>query len=135
MTIPLLDIGLKIIEKLIPDPQAKASAQLEMLKLQQAGEFKEIEIALQDRLAQVEVNKIEAASGDLFRGGWRPGVGWICVLGLGYSLIGQPLLEWLSLLQGWPVPPVLETGTLLTLLFGMLGLSTNRMVEKVKGVA
>jgi uncharacterized membrane protein (DUF106 family) len=35
----ILDIGTKIIDKLIPDPEAKAKAQLELVKLQQEGEL------------------------------------------------------------------------------------------------
>ena len=35
----ILDIGSKLIDKLIPDPEAKAKAQLELVKLQQEGEF------------------------------------------------------------------------------------------------
>lgn len=35
----LLDIGGKLIDKLIPDPQAKAQAQLELAKLAQNGEL------------------------------------------------------------------------------------------------
>jgi hypothetical protein len=35
----ILDIGTKLIEKLIPDPEAKAKAQLELVKLQQEGEL------------------------------------------------------------------------------------------------
>ncbi len=33
----ILDIGTKLIDKLIPDPEAKAKAQLELVKLQQEG--------------------------------------------------------------------------------------------------
>jgi len=35
----LFDIGTKLIDKLIPDPEAKAKAQLELVKLQQEGEL------------------------------------------------------------------------------------------------
>lgn len=35
----VLDIGGKLIDKLIPDPEAKAKAQLELVKLQQSGEL------------------------------------------------------------------------------------------------
>lgn len=35
----ILDIGTKLIDKLIPDPEAKAKAQLELVKLQQEGEL------------------------------------------------------------------------------------------------
>ena len=29
---------------------------------------------------QLEVNKVEAASQSMFVAGWRPAVGWVCVL-------------------------------------------------------
>ena len=32
--------------------------------------------------AQIEVNKVEAASSSLWVSGWRPAVGWVCVLGM-----------------------------------------------------
>jgi hypothetical protein len=35
----LLNVGGKLIDKLIPDPEAKAKAQLELVKLQQEGEL------------------------------------------------------------------------------------------------
>lgn len=35
----ILDIGSKIIDRLIPDPTAKAQAQVELLKLEQSGEL------------------------------------------------------------------------------------------------
>ena len=38
---------LQIVDKIIPDPEAKAKAQLELLKLQQAGEFKQLDADLQ----------------------------------------------------------------------------------------
>ena len=131
----LLDAGLRILDKVIPDPQAKAQAQLELLKLQQAGEFRQMEADLQLSLAQTEVNKVEAASPDLFKSGWRPGAGWICVLGLAYQFLLQPLLAWGSTIQGDPAPPVLQLGDLYGLLFGMLGLGAYRSVERVKGKA
>ena len=39
----LIEAALKIIDKVIPDPAQKAAAQLEVLKLNQAGEFKQLE--------------------------------------------------------------------------------------------
>jgi len=35
----LLDIGSKLVDKLIPDPEAKAKAQAELIKMQQDGEL------------------------------------------------------------------------------------------------
>ena len=131
----LLDAGLKVLDRVIPDPQAKAQAQLELLKLQQAGEFRQLEADLQLALAQTEVNKVEAASADPFKSGLRPAAGWVCVLGLLYQFLLQPLLAWGSVIQGYAAPPVLELGDLYGLLFGMLGLGAYRSFEKTKGKA
>jgi len=38
----LFDIGTKLIDKLIPDPEAKAKAQQELIKLQQEGKLAEL---------------------------------------------------------------------------------------------
>lgn len=38
----LLDVGSKLIDKLIPDPEAKAKAQAELLKMQQEGRLAEL---------------------------------------------------------------------------------------------
>jgi hypothetical protein len=35
----LLDIGTKLVDKLIPDPEAKSKAQAELLKMQNEGEL------------------------------------------------------------------------------------------------
>lgn len=125
----------QLLDKVIPDPQAKAAAQLKLLELQQAGEFRELDNQLQRDLGQIEVNKAEAASGNAFASSWRPLCGYVCVLGLAYQFAIQPLLSWGSGLWGVPVPPQIDMGDLLTLLGGMLGLSTLRSAEKFKGVA
>lgn len=131
----ILDAGLKVLDKVLPDPQAKAQAQLELLRLQQAGEFKAIEADLQLALAQTEVNKVEAASPDPFKSGWRPGAGWVCVGGLLYQFLLQPLLAWGSGIAGFPAPPVLELGDLFSLLFALLGLGAYRSLDKARGVS
>lgn len=135
ISIPIIDGLFKLIDKVIPDPQAKANAQLEMLRMQQAGEFKQIETELQLALGQLEVNKVEAAAPDIFRGGWRPAVGWVCVIGLLYTYLGQPLLTWASGIWSVPAPPSLDLGDLLILLGGMLGLGGMRTMERLKGKA
>lgn len=103
------------------------------MKLQQAGEFRTIEADLQLSLAQTKFNEVEAASPDLFKSGWRPGAGWVCVCGLAYQFLAQPLLAWGSSIADFPAPPVLELGDLLSLLFALLGLGAYRSVERIKG--
>lgn len=134
---PLIKFGEVLIDKLIPDPQAKAKAHIDLLTLQQTGQLAEMDRDLKLALAQTETNKIEAASESLFKSGWRPAVGWTCAGGLFYQMIARPLLGWIAVNWfGWQVPPPpLEMDTLMTLLFGMLGLGAFRMTEKIKGVA
>lgn len=123
----------KILDKIIPDPAAKAQAQLDVLKLQQAGEFKEIDAQLQIAQGQIDINKAEATT-DLFRGGWRPAVGWVCTFALFCQYFAVPCMTWASNIWGIPSPPKLDLSDLLGLLMGMLGLGTLRTVDKIKGV-
>ena len=50
----LLDIGGKLIDKLIPDPEAKAKAQLDLAKLAQDGALAQIQA---DTAEQIELTK------------------------------------------------------------------------------
>lgn len=134
---PLLAIGelaLKVIDKFIPDPQAKAEAQLKMLEMQQNGELQALAADTQLMQGQLDVNKEEAKSDSLFKSGWRPAVGWTCVAGLSYQVLFAPIFGWIAAnLLGWSSPPSLEMETLMTLLFGLLGLGGYRSIEKLKG--
>jgi hypothetical protein len=105
-------------------PEQKAAIQQKLLEIENQG--------LQ---AQVEVNKIEAQHASVFVSGWRPAVGWCCVLGLAYSFLIQPLCTWGATIFHYPAPPILDTGVLFQLLVGMLGLAGFRSWEKKEGVA
>lgn len=131
----LIEAGMKILDKVIPDPQAKLEAQYKLLALQQAGEFKEIDAQLQMAQGQIDINKIEAANSSVFVSGWRPAMGWTCVAIFFANYIGVPFLSWLSPLLDIPPPPRLDLGEVLPVLLGMLGLGTMRMTEKIKGAA
>lgn len=125
-----------MLDKIIPDPAQAADAKLKALEMAQRGELAVLDADMRLALAQIEVNKVEAST-DLFRGGWRPAVGWVCVLGLGYQLVLRPVLPWLVRVAGGEVPdlPSIDTDTLMVLLTGMLGLGGLRTFEKVKGRA
>lgn len=126
---------MKIIDKVIPDPAAKAAAQLELIKLNQAGEFKAIEADLQMAQMQANVNLEEAKSANLFVSGWRPFMGWACGGIFVCNYIGVPFLAWISPLADIPPPPRLDIGEVLPVLLGMLGLGGLRTTEKIKGAA
>ena len=126
----------QVLDKIIPDPQAAADAKLKALELAQKGDLAALDAELRLALGQLEVNKAEATT-VTFRGGWRPAVGWVCVVGLGYQFILQPLLPWVVALFGAQVPPLpaIDNESLMVLLTGMLGLGGLRTFERVKGKA
>ena len=92
--------------------------------------------AQQLALAQIKVNAAEAASGSLFKGGWRPCVGWLCAIAFGYHFVLQPVIIFVVALVGIEIPelPEFDMGTLLTVLGGMLGIGGLRTYEKQKGL-
>ena len=114
--------ALRVLDKFIPDPEAKAKAE---------GELRS-SLQLWDK-GQTDINAVEAANTNLFVSGWRPFIGWVCGIALAYQYVAAPLLMWIasSLHIALSAPPKLD-GTLWELVFGMGGLRT---FEKVKGVA
>ena len=129
-----LSIGLKILDRIIPDAGAKAAAQLELMKAQQAGDLAELNAELERSRQQTAINEAEAANPNLFVAGWRPFIGWTCGSALAWHYIGTPFAGWILLLLGNATPiPAVELGDLWVILFGMLGLGTMRSVEKIRG--
>jgi hypothetical protein len=118
-------VGLKIINKFIPDPEVKAKAESELRASLIAWDS-----------GQIEVNKAEASSGITMAATWRPAIGWICAIGLAYQFLFVPIIGWVAQLicgANIPMPPNLSD-MLWELMFGMLGLSGLRTFEKIKGV-
>ena len=118
-----------IIDKIVPDKDQAAKLAHEIATMSE-------KMANEQVLAQLEVNKAEAASGSLFKGGWRPAIGWICGLALFWSFILQPFLVFFLLVFGVDLQPLPEVGTadLMPILLGMLGLGGLRSYEKVQKV-
>lgn len=54
----LLDVGMKVLDKFIPDPEAKAKAQAELLQMQQEGKLAELNA---DSVEMQEVTKRQTA--------------------------------------------------------------------------
>ena len=126
----------KIIDRAWPDPTQKAAAAIELQKMVQAGEFKQIDADIQLAQMQADVNKVEAGSSDPFTSRWRPCVGYVCAAGLAYAAIIEPCLRLLVTVYGVTTPlPAVDTMLTLQLLFGLLGLGAARTHEKVKGAA
>lgn len=85
---------------------------------------------------QLEVNKAEAASGSVFKGGWCPAIGWVCASAFAYHFVLQPVILFIALAAGLDMPPLPEfdMASLMTVMMGMLGLGGLRTYEKQKGL-
>ena len=130
----LFDLGKGLIDRLFPDPAAKAAAQLELLKMQQAGDLAQLAADTDLAKLQIQTNIAEAA-GNWFTAGWRPCIGWVCGAGLAYAALIEPFARfiakvWFGYMGEFPV---IDTTLTMQILMGMLGLGAMRSVEKVKG--
>ncbi len=109
------------------DPAKEAEAMQKLLELEFTAQK-----------AQTDINLAEAQNPNLFVSGWRPAVGWICVTALGVYYVIFPLAKWIAHMinPSFDLPSVkFETGELMALLSGLLGLGGLRTYEKVQGVA
>jgi hypothetical protein len=118
-----------LIDRLIPDRAAAERAKAEM-------EQQLVTAANQAALAQVEVNKIEAAHSSVFVAGWRPSIGWVCAAGLAWAFVLAPIASWALVVLGVKAElPAIHTDYLLELVLAMLGIGGLRTFEKLRGVA
>tara|TARA_B100000214_G_C23798116_1_gene549039 strand:- start:18 stop:401 length:384 start_codon:yes stop_codon:yes gene_type:complete len=111
-----------LLDKFIEDKDQKAALAHEIATMSEKH-------SQQALLAQLEINKAEAATGSLFIGGWRPCIGWICALGLLYNTII------VNIAGIWVDVPEVDTTLLVPVMMGMLGLGAMRSYEKVNKVA
>ena len=122
----------KVASDLITTDKERIQLELEGRRIDQATD-----------LAQMEVNKVEAASSSVFVAGWRPAIGWVGAAAMAYQFLLYPMLVWAwtwaqaegYVPAGVKPPPQLETDSLWVILSGMLGIAGMRSFEKTKGVA
>lgn len=130
----LIDGARAVLDRVLPDPEKRAAAELELRKLEADGSFAErAELATQ--LAQLDVNKVEAGT-DAYRGGWRPFIGWTCGAALAWQYVGVPMIGTAFAIAGRSLPPLpgIES-ILMELVFTLLGVGSLRTVEKLRGKA
>lgn len=132
-----LELGGKIIDRLIPDPAAKAQATLQLMQMKANGEMAALTADTDLAKAQIEVNKAEATSSSLFVAGARPFILWTCGVALANDFIARPIAVFVASLMhvsgaSWPA---LDMQSLLPLLLGLLGLGAMRTYEKISSAA
>lgn len=129
MLIPGLAPVVQKLVDLIPDPNARAKAAAE-------AQAELLRVVSDADAGQRKINEVEAGSASIFVAGWRPAIGWVCALSLGYQYLGHPIATAVFDAMHWPLPymPGLDDN-LWQLLFALLGMGGLRSWEKAKGVA
>jgi hypothetical protein len=131
MNLPWTDLINQIgqaVRQVLPNPEAQRDFDLKIMELAAKAEEQETQLAL----GQIEINKIEAGSANLFVAGWRPFIGWTGGVALGYTWIVSPLLK---AIFGLDELPALDADAIWPIIAAMLGLGTMRSFEKSRGVA
>ena len=118
----LLEPATKLLDKVIEDKDQKNALAHEIATMSEKHAHEALK-------GQLEINKIEAAHHSIFVSGWRPAIGWVCMLGLFYNVIVANILGiWFDL-------PEVDTTLLVPVMMGLLGLGAMRTYEKTKGVS
>ena len=129
----IFSIGSKIIDKMFPDPAQKAQAQLELMKMQQAGELEETKVQLSAIIA-------EAQSADPWTSRARPSflyvvyvmLLWSLPMGVLFVINPDAAARFTDGFKAWmnaiPEPVLTLFGTV------MLGYVFSRGYEKTRGI-
>lgn len=144
LALPILNFGIEIgrtlIDRIWPDKEKNArereQAELELLRLTQVERMTDKANEVQIALAQIDVNKEEAKSGNVFIAGWRPAIGWTCAISFLYTFLIGPVVTQVGTYYGNAIPlPPIDMDNMLYILGGLLGLGGLRTYEKIKGVS
>jgi hypothetical protein len=92
----IMDLGSKILDRVMPDPAAKAAAQLELMKLTQTGELAQLAADTDLAKGAADIVKTEASSGNWLSSSWRP----LLMLTFGGLIVAR----WF----GWAAPNLTE---------------------------
>ena len=119
----VLGIAGKVLDRVIPDKNARAEAKEQLLQAAQSNEFDAL-------LAQVEVNKVEAAHKSVFVAGARPATLWVCTA----AMAGIVVAAVVGVYRDFDIGPLLYIygSTVAPVHLGLLGLRT---FEKARNVA
>lgn len=118
------------LDKLVTSDEERAAADLLLEKLRQ-----------QPHILQAEITKVEAAHPSVFVAGWRPAIGWVCVLSLAAyyppRFIIATVLWTMHIVQTgqWMAPPEVGISDILGLVGTLLGIAGLRTIEKKAEVA
>ena len=124
---PLAGIAGSVIEgldDLFTSDEEKANATLRLTELLQ-----------KPHNLQAMANIEGAKHSSVFVAGWRPAIGWVCAIGLGYQFLILPFAGLINAFYALPAElPAIQAAELSTLVMSLLGLGGLRSYEKAKGL-
>ena len=115
----------KGLDELFTSEEEREAAKLKLATLMQ-----------QPHMLQAVANIEGAKHRSIFVAGWRPCIGWVAALGLGYQFLVLPFAGLINAYLKLPAElPQLQAEQLMTLVLSLLGLGGMRTFEKYKGAA
>ena len=119
--IDILDVVGKVVDRVIPDPQAKMDLQVKLAQIADAENAREHD----ENMGQIQTNIAEAQNRSVFVAGWRPFIGWVCGGAFAYNTLIAPPFHLMTA----------DNAFLQTILMAMLGLGAMRSYDKAKGTS
>lgn len=105
----------------------------ERRRLQAALETQQVQFVESIDAAQMDLNRLDAASPNRFQSWWRPALGWSCVAAFNIQYLFYPILNAILTVTGSGVVlPELDLSAAITLLGSMLGFTGLRSYEKAR---
>lgn len=102
----------------------------------EAAKLKLATLMQQPHILQAVANIEGAKHRSVFVAGWRPAIGWVAALGLGYQFLILPFAGLINAYLKLPADlPQLQGDQLMTLVLSLLGLGGMRTFEKFKGIS
>ena len=136
-----LDLINNLIDRFVPDRTKAAELKAQAQAAHEAGDLQRLQLIADAAKAQLDVNLQEAKSASRFVAGWRPGAGWVCVVGLALCYWPKAIvLTALWVYQAYslashggsvPAYPDMGLNDLVGLLGTLLGIGTLRTAEKI----
>ena len=115
----------KGLDELFTSDEEREAAKLKLATLMQ-----------QPHILQAVANIEGAKHRSVFVAGWRPAIGWVAALGLGYQFLVLPFAGLINAYLKLPAElPELQAEQLMTLVLSLLGLGGMRTFEKYKGAS
>lgn len=128
LTGPIADL----VSEVVVDKDKKREIELKLQELVDKAD----ERYHQELMGQIEVNKVEAQHASIFVAGWRPFIGWTSGVGIAYTFVLAPFIEFIARASGYTQEmPLPDAAQLMTLVTAMLGVGAMRSYDKAKGTS